>query len=153
MLCVKYVFLQHQEMHLTVERDNLESEGLRLATGKAPKNRTGFALFRSDSHGLICWCATMMKSDPYLARIEAFNLKNGGGVTIKKVQNGHNLYLTATDAPIARLNPSGTDDEMRIRFWSYRGHWKDVGDFGGIILPLEEALDDITTNGIFWTWT
>ena len=41
----------------------------------------------------------MMKSDPYLARIEAFNLKNGGGVTIKKVQNGYNLYLTATDAP------------------------------------------------------
>ena len=29
---------------------------------------------------------------------------------------------------------------MRIRFWSYRGHWKNVGDFGGIILPLEEAL-------------
>ena len=47
MLCVKYVFLQHQEMHLTVERGNLESEGLRLATGKAPKNRTGFAIFRS----------------------------------------------------------------------------------------------------------
>ena len=39
MLCVKYVFSQHQEMHLTVERGNLESEGLRLATGKAPKNR------------------------------------------------------------------------------------------------------------------
>ena len=45
----------------------------------------------------------MMKSDPYLARIEAFNLKKGGGVTITKVQNGYNLYLTATDAPIARL--------------------------------------------------
>ena len=75
----------------------------------------------------------MMKSDPYLVRIESFNLKKGGGVTITKVQNGYNLYLTATDAPIARLNPSGTDDEMRIRFWSYRGHWKDVGDFGGII--------------------
>ena len=95
----------------------------------------------------------MMKSAPYLARIEAFNLKKGGGVTITKVQNGYNLYLTATDAPIARLNPIGTDDEMRIRFWSYRGHWKDVGDFGGIILPLEEALDEIATNEIFWTWT
>ena len=32
----------------------------------------------------------MMKSDPYLARIESFNLKNGGGVNIKKVQNGYN---------------------------------------------------------------
>ena len=95
----------------------------------------------------------MMKPDPYLARIEAFNLKNGGSVTITKGQNGYNLYLAATDAPIARLNPSGTDDEMRIWFWSYRGHWKAVGDFGGIILPLEEALDEIATNEIFWTWT
>ena len=94
----------------------------------------------------------MMKSAPYLARIESFNLKDGGGVIIKKVQNGYNLYLTATDAPIARLNPSGTDDEMRIRFWSYRVHWKDVGNFGGIILALEEALDEIATNEIFWTW-
>ena len=94
----------------------------------------------------------MMKSDPYLARTEAFNLKNGGCVTITKVQNGYNVCLTATDALIARLNPVGTDDEMRIRFWSYRGHWKDVGDFGGIILPLEETLDEITTNKIFWTW-
>ena len=65
----------------------------------------------------------MMKSDPYLARIDAFNLKKGGGVTITKVQNGYNLYLTATDALIARLNPVGTNNDMRIRFWSYRGHW------------------------------
>ena len=134
---------------MTVERGNLESEGLQMATCKAPKNRTGFAIFRSDSHGLICWRATMMKTDPYLARIEAFNLKKGGGgVTITKVQNGYNLYLTATDAPIARLNPVGTDDEMRIKFWSYRGHWKDIGDFEGIILPLEETLVEIATNEI-----
>ena len=140
-------------MHFTVERGNLKSEGLRLVTGKAPKNRTGFAIFRRDSHGLICKCAAMMKSDPYLARIESFNLKMGGGVTITKVQNGYNLYITVTDEPITRLNPVGTDDEMRIRFWSYRGHWKDVGDFGGIILPFEESLDEIATNEIFWTWT
>ena len=95
----------------------------------------------------------MTKPDPHLARIEAFNLKKGGGVTITKVRNGYNLYLTATDAPIARLNPTGSNDDMRIRFWSYRERWQDVGDFGGIILPLEQALEEIATNGIFWTWT
>ena len=46
----------------------------------------------------------MTRPDPHLARIEAFNLKKGGGVTITKVRNGYNLYLTETDAPIARLN-------------------------------------------------
>ena len=83
----------------------------------------------------------MTKPDQYLTCIKSFNLKKGGGVTITKVQNGYNLYLTATDAPIARLNPTGTNDEMRTRLRSYRAHWKDVGDFGGIILPLEEALE------------
>ena len=52
-----------------------------------------------------------------------------------------------------QLNPTGSNDDMRIRFWSYRERWQDVGDFGGIILPLEQALEEIATNGIFWTWT
>ena len=95
----------------------------------------------------------MTRPGPHLARIEAFNLKKGGGVAITKVRNGYNLYLTATDAPIARLNPTGSNDDMRIRFWSYRERWQDVEDFGGIILPLEQALEEIATNGIFWTWT
>ena len=95
----------------------------------------------------------MTRPDPHLARIEAFNLKKGGGVTITKVRIGYNLFLTATDAPIARLNPTSSNDDMRIRFWSYRDRWQDVGGFGGIILPLEQALEEIATNGIFWTWT
>ena len=42
----------------------------------------------------------MINPDPYLARIDPFNLKNGGGgVIITNVRNGYNLYLTATDAP------------------------------------------------------
>ena len=95
----------------------------------------------------------MTRSDPYLARFEAFSLRKGGGVTVTKVRNGYNQYHTATDAPIARLNPTGSNDDMRIRFWSYRERWQDVGDFGGIILPLEQALEEIATNGVFWTWT
>ena len=66
----------------------------------------------------------MMKSDPYLARIEAFNLKNGGGVTIKKVQNGYNLYLTATDCGATLLvnmrdiEPRKEDDRFDGAFLS-----------------------------------
>ena len=95
----------------------------------------------------------MTKPDPYLARIDPFNLKNGGGVIITNVRNGYNLYLTATGAPIARRQPTGSDDEMRLRFWSCRERWQDVADFGGIILPLEQAQEEIAINGIFWTWT
>ena len=38
----------------------------------------------------------MVNRDPYLARIEAFNTKNGRGVTITKVRNGYTLNLTET---------------------------------------------------------
>ena len=74
-------------------------------------------------------------------------------MTVTKVQNCYNLYHAATDAPIARLNPTGSNDDMRMRFWSNRERWQDVGDFGWIILPLEQALEEIATNGVFWTWT
>ena len=70
-------------------------------------------------------------------------MKSGGLVRGQKIVRIAAVHgLTAYDG----------GDEMRIGFWSYRGHWKDVGDFGGIILPLEEALDEIATNEIFWTW-
>ena len=31
-----------------------------------------------------------------------------------------NLYLVDTEAPIARLKPAGTKDEVRIGYWSHR---------------------------------
>ena len=41
-------------------------------------------------------CIAMANPDPYLARIEAFNTKNGRGVTITKVCKGYTLNLTET---------------------------------------------------------
>ena len=94
-----------------------------------------------------------MASDPCLARIEAFNDSKGGGVTVTRVCGGYNMYLAATQAPIARPQPKGSGDRMRVRYWSYRQCWQDVGDLGGLVLPLDQALDEIAKNEIFWTWT
>jgi hypothetical protein len=33
-----------------------------------------------------------------------------------------------------------------------KGKWSQVGDFGGVILPLDEALAYVAKNGIFWNW-
>ena len=71
----------------------------------------------------------MTKPDSYLARIEAFNTKKGGGVTITTVQEATiytSLFLTATDTPIARLNPIRSNEILRIKFWSNRERWQDV---------------------------
>ncbi len=45
--------------------------------------------------------------DPVLRRFEAFNRENGGGAGVRKSRGGCNLTFTATQAPIARLEPEG----------------------------------------------
>ena len=95
----------------------------------------------------------MTDPDPILARIEAFDRDNGGGVTVCKTRGGYTLTLTATEAPIARLKPEGSGDAMRVYYWSWQNRWKDVGDMGGLVLLLDEALDAVANTEIFWTWT
>jgi hypothetical protein len=94
-----------------------------------------------------------MKYDDIAARIEAFDDANGGGVGYYEDKSAYHLYLLATDAPIARLKPTGNGDEIRLEYWSHRRRWEDVDDMGGVVLPLDEALDFIANEGVFWTWT
>ncbi len=70
-------------------------------------------------------------------------------MTAHRSRGGHTLTLTATDAPIARLKPEGPNGKFRIQYWSYQNRWKDVGDMGGLVLPLDEALETIAETEIF----
>ena len=88
----------------------------------------------------------MTDVDPVLARVEAFDREAGGGVTVDKHRGGYTLTLMETDAPIARLKPEGAGDRMRVQYWSAQGRWKDVGDMGGLVLPLDEALENHRQN-------
>jgi hypothetical protein len=51
------------------------------------------------------------------------------------------------------LKPTGNGDEIRLGYWSHRRRWEDVDDMGGVVLPLDEALEFIANEGVFWTWT
>ena len=94
-----------------------------------------------------------MQQDDTAARIEAFDDANGGGVGYYEDKGACHLYLLDTEAPIARLKPTGNGDEVRLGYWSHRRKWEDVDDMGGVVLPLDEALEFIANEGIFWTWT
>lgn len=94
-----------------------------------------------------------MQDDAIATRIEAFDHANGGGVGVYKDKGAYHLYLLETEAPIAQLTPTGDGDEVRIRSWSHRRKWDDIGDMGGIIMPLDQALEYIASDGVFWTWT
>lgn len=85
--------------------------------------------------------------------IEAFDQANGGGVGCYKDKGAYHLYLLATEAPIARLKPTGTGDEVKLAYWSHRQKWEDIDDMGGRVMPLNEALHCIANESTFWTWT
>ena len=58
-----------------------------------------------------------------------------------------------TQAPIARLMPTGRGDEVSLGYWCHRREWEDADDPGGIVMPLDDALASIANEGIFWIWT
>ena len=94
----------------------------------------------------------MAADDEFLIQIERFNRTLGGGVVAKRRQGGYTLCHQATNAPVARLRPTGMGDLVSVLFWSHKGKWSQVGDFGGVILPLDEALTYVAGNAIFWAW-
>ena len=91
----------------------------------------------------------MKKSDPILERIEAFNEAKGGGVIINKVNGGYSLFLETTGAPIARLRPSGKGGKVEVKWWR-NGKWANIGDFGPMVMSLDDALKYIASQPIFW---
>lgn len=95
----------------------------------------------------------MTADDDFLTRIEHFNQARGGGVVVERRQGGYTLHHQASGAPIARLRPTGKADQVTVLYWSHRGKWSQVGDFGGITLPLDQALAYVAENAIFWTWS
>lgn len=105
-----------------------------------------------DLAGVVWYRGTMKEAD-IARRIEAFDAANGGGVGYYTDKGAFHLYLLDTEAPIARLKPVGKGDEVRLGYWSHRRRWENIGDMGGVILPLDEALEFIANEAVFWTWT
>ena len=94
----------------------------------------------------------MPRNDKIIARIEKFNDKRGGGIVVEHRRGGYTLVLEVTCAPIARLKPTGDDDRMRVLYWSHRDRWADPTPIGSVILPLDEALEYIAGEPVFWIW-
>lgn len=92
------------------------------------------------------------KTDEILDRIEAFNQEKGGGVIIQRAAKGYSLFREDNGKPIARLRPTGKGDQVEVMWWSHRDKWEQIGDFGPMLMSLDEALMCIAKNklGCFW---
>jgi hypothetical protein len=94
----------------------------------------------------------MKKSDPMFEEIETYNQAQGGGVIIRRAGRGYSLILESDGTPIARLRPTGHGNDVEILWWSHRDKWEPIGEFGGVILPLQKALDFVAEDpyGCLW---
>lgn len=74
-----------------------------------------------------------------------------GGVIIQKAARGYSLFREDTGRPIARLCSTGKGDNVEVKWWRF-GEWAQIGDFGPMIMSLDEALDSIARDpmGCFW---
>jgi hypothetical protein len=92
------------------------------------------------------------KADDLLARIEAFNEAKGGGVVIRKAARGYSLFRADTGRPVARLRPTARGDQVEVLWGSHRDRWDQIGDFGPMVMALDEALQYIAGDpmGCFW---
>ena len=93
----------------------------------------------------------MAQSDPMLERIQTFDRARGGGVRVERIHKGYSLFSAATGAPIARLRPTGTGDDVEVLWWR-RERWAPFGAFGHLVLPLNQALDCIASEPAFWRY-
>lgn len=92
------------------------------------------------------------KPDPMLDRIVAFTEAKGGEILIQKQSKGYSLFREDNGRPVARLRPTGKGDLVEVMWWSHRDQWDQIGDFGPMVMPLDEALEYVAKDpmGIFW---
>ena len=89
-----------------------------------------------------------VRTDELRDRIAAFTFPRGG-VEVVRANRGYSLYSLRTGGPVARLRPIGQDDTVQVLWWR-REAWAAPGDFGPVIMPLDQALEFVASEGFFW---
>src|SRR3954464_7386754 len=89
-----------------------------------------------------------VRTDELRDRIAAFTFPRGG-VEVVRANRGYSLYSRRTGGPVARLRPIGQDDTVQVLWWR-REAWAAPGDFGPVIMPLDQALEFVASEGFFW---
>ena len=63
--------------------------------------------------------------------------------------NGYSLFARRSGEPRVRLWLTGEGDDLVLLYPSYRGGWKPLGDFGALAMPLDLALERLSSNPYF----
>jgi hypothetical protein len=91
-----------------------------------------------------------MAADPaILRRIRACPFARGGRVQVRFRSNGYCLFARRSGEPLVRLRLTGEGDEVVVLYPSHRGGWEPPGDFGAVAMPLDLALERLSSNPYF----
>ena len=91
-----------------------------------------------------------MAADPaILQRIRARPFARGGRVPVRFRAEGHSLFARRSGEPLARLRPTGEGDDVALLHPSHRGGREPPGDFGALAMPLDLALERLSSSPYF----
>ena len=90
--------------------------------------------------------------DSVLNKLTEYFREKRSPVLVQRVNKGYSI-VHESGVPIARFVPTGENsDRFEILWWSHRDKWDRIGDFGGVFMGIEEALDYVLSDpmDIFW---
>ncbi len=91
--------------------------------------------------------------DPIIQRVEQFRCCRGA-LFAERRNRGYTLYEARSGAPVARLRPTGSEYRFEVLYWSLcNERWASTGPFGRTVLALDDALEFIACEDIFWAIT
>ncbi len=91
--------------------------------------------------------------DPIIQRVEQFRCSRGA-LFAERRNRGYTLYDASSGVPVARLRPTASQDRFEVLYWSlWKERWASTGPFGRTVLPVDDALQFIANEDIFWAMT
>jgi len=92
-------------------------------------------------------------AEPIIQQIEQFRCARGMFFAERR-NRGYTLYEATAGAPVARLRPTAREGRFEVLYWSlWKERWASTGPFGRTILSIDEALQFIAHEDIFWVMT
>ena len=89
-------------------------------------------------------------TDDTAQHIERFRFPRGA-VTAERRGRGYTLHHARSGAPVARLRSSGLEGRFEVLSWSaWKEKWVSTGPFGRTVLPIDDALQFVANEDIFW---
>ena len=78
--------------------------------------------------------------------IEEYFEAHGIPVQTSFIRGGLSVYTRTRKTPIARFVPQGNRGSVEVMWYSHRDKWDHIGDFGGVTMPLDEALEYVVSD-------